>query len=182
MKVLDVIETCNKILDLNIPVADISSGKAEPCDKTVRLISCCNDVLEELYCGYPSHVRKTVAEADNDGFIATSQYRMHRVLSLCDGEGVKVPYRYTQGGLLVSKGGKYNLTYARLPQTVGLRDSLEMPSPAVTDRIFVYGVLREYCLQTGDFTSSAVWQDKFSTALSAATRQASTVMPARRWL
>ena len=175
MKVLDVINACNKILELDIAVDDIANGSAEPCDKTNRIIDCCNTISEELYRDYPTHCRRTVAEA-------ASQYSLCRVLSLCDGEGAAVPYRYTQGGLLVSKSGKYNLTYAKLPKTVGLRDELEMPSPRITDRIFVYGVLREYSLQTGDFTSSAVWADKYDAALNVAVKQASAVMPARRWL
>ncbi len=182
MKVLDVINACNKILELDIAVDDIANGSAEPCDKTNRIIDCCNTISEELYRDYPTHCRRTVAEADLEGFIPTSQYSLCRVLSLCDGEGSAVPYRYTQGGLLVGKSGKYNLTYAKLPRIVGLRDELEMPSPRITDRIFVYGVLREYTLQTGDFTSSAVWADKYDAALNVAVKQASAVMPARRWL
>lgn len=182
MKVIDVVETCNKILDLDIEVGKISSGEVLPCDKTSRIVSCCNLVLEELYRDYAAHCRKTVAEA-RDGFISTSEYNLCRVLSLCDGEGSPVSFRYTEGGVLVKKDGKYNMTYAKLPVEVGINDNITLPSPKITDRIFIYGVLREYLLQNGDYTAAQVWREKFEDALSVANMQTvSGVMPVRRWL
>lgn len=182
MKVKELIGLCSEMGSLNVSV-DTLTKDAEIAGTCARqLLNCCNFVLEELYRDYASSLRKTVVEAV-DGFIDTSSLKLCKVISLVDGEGNDVKYRYTEGGLMVDADGKYNLSYARLPNEVGVSDFLTMPSPRITERILAYGMLREYFAICGDTVTSAQWDERYKDALRIADVKVSTMrMPARRWL
>lgn len=181
MKINEIIKMSSEILNLNLPTELFDEEM--PDDNMVRiLLNSCNFVYEELYRDYATSLRKTVVEVI-DGFVDTSVYRMCRVISLVDAEGNDVTFRYGDGGLYVDADGKYNLCYARLPDVLGWGDEVCMPSPRITERMFVYGVVREYYAVTGDWTLAKQWDTRFKDALQVAGVKTSSMrMPVRGWL
>lgn len=182
MKVSELVKTCGEILNLGFP-DEYFIGSLAPNDSNAsKLTSCCNFVLEELYRDYTSSLSKTVVEAIN-GFVDLSNFSICKVISLVDSEGNSTHYRYAEGGLLVAKDGKYNLCYAKLSPTLGWDDEIKLPTFRVTHRILIYGVLREYCLQIGDWSNASAWDSRYKDALRVASVKRSVLrIPARRWV
>ena len=181
MKVNEIIKMTVEILNLDLQIDDID-GEMPDSNIAKILLNSCNFVYEELFRDYATSLRKTVVEV-TDGFADTSIYRMCRVISLVDAEGNDVKYRYSDGGLYVEKDGKYNLCYARLPDVLGWGDEVRMPSPRITERMFVYGVVREYYAVTADWTLAKEWDTRFKDALQVAgVKTSSLKMPVGRWV
>ena len=183
MKVKELLKLCGEMGNLSFPDEEEIESEVEQSGSTLRqLLNCCNFTLEELYRDYASSLRKTVVEVV-DGFADTSAYKLCRVISLVDGEGNDVKYRYTEGGLSVDEDGKYNLCYARLPNDVSLEDEVTLPSPRITERVLAYGILREYFTIVGDTLTAAQWDERYKDALRIAEVKTSSMrMPVRRWL
>ena len=183
MKVKELLKLCGEMANLNFPDEEEIESEVERQGSTVRqLLNCCNFTLEELYRDYASSIRKTVVEVV-DGFADTSVYKMCKVISLVDGEGNDVKYRYTEGGLSVDEDGKYNLCYARLPNDASLDDEVTLPSPRITERVLSYGILREYFTIVGDTLTATQWDERYKDALrSADVKSSSLRMPVGRWL
>ena len=181
MKVKDLLKLCGEMGNLNLP-DDVESDTEGQLNRVRQLLNCCNFTLEELYRDYASSIRKTVVEVV-DGFGDTSGLRMCKVISLVDGEGNDVKYRYTEGGLAVDADGRYNLCYARLPNDVNLNDDVTLPSPRITERMLAYGILREYFAINGDNLNSAIWDERYKDALRIVEVKTSSMrMPVGRWL
>lgn len=182
MKTNEIIKMSGEILNLDLS-EDYFHSEQMPADNIVKiLLNSCNFVYEELFRDYATSLRKTVVDVV-DGFADTSAYRLCRVISLVDAEGNDVKYRYGDGGLYVDKDGKYNLCYARLPDVLGWGEEVKMPSPRITERMLVYGVVREYYAITGDWNSAAQWDARFKDALQVAgVKTSSMKMPVGRWL
>ena len=184
MKVKELLKLCGEMGNLNFPSEEEIDGEMEQQGSCVRqLLNCCNFTLEELYRDYASSIRKTVVEVV-DGFADTSEFRLCKVISLVDGEGNDVKYRYTEGGLCVAEDGRYNLCYARLPSDVGLEDDVTLPSPRITERVLAYGILREYFTIIGDALSACQWDERYKDALRIADVKSSSMRmpPVGRWL
>ena len=184
MDSIDLILTIDKILDLGI-APDLDSGDAtmDEDSRCLQILSCSNFVLEQLYREYASYVRKTVVEAVK-GLIDTSALKLCKVFALTNSSGAKVPFTYTSQGLAVQTDGRYNLTYAKLPQEIVQgEEEIIMPSPKITIRMFIYGVCAEYLYRICDYTRSASYEEKFKSALTVASMSRNNcVMPVRRWL
>ena len=180
MKVKELLKLCGEMG--NIDTGDFDSKVKQEGSSARQLLNCFNFTLEELYRDYASSIRKTVVEV-KDGFADTSDFKLCKVISLVDGEGNDVKYRYTEGGLAVDGDGKYNLSYARLPGDVGLDDDVTLPSPRITERVMSYGILREYFTINGDMATASVWEERYKDALRIVEVKTSSIkMPSRRWL
>ena len=181
MKVSEIVKTCGEILNLNFSDEYFECSDA-PNEFSVKiLVNGCNFVLEELYRDYATSIRKTVVEV-KDGFADTSIYKLCKVISLLDSEGNDVKFRYSDGGLYVNTDGKYNMCYARLPSVVGWDDEVQLPSPRLTERVLIYGVVREYYAIIGDWQSAKQWDARYKDALQVACGKISTMrMPVGRW-
>lgn len=178
MTVIEVIKAVNDILNLGLNTEE-SWDNQPPC---AALLACCNFTLEELYRKYATGCRQTVVEAVN-GFIPTTDIKLCRVFSLTDSCGRSVRFKYATEGLTVQSDGKFNLTYAKLPDNLDFTSGVSLPTPRITERIFIYGVIAEYLRVIGDYTASNVWRDKYDDALIVATADKTTAkMPTRRWL
>ena len=183
MKVKELLKLCGEMANLPFPAENELNGEMEQQGSVTRqLLDCCNCTLEELYRDYASSLRKTVVEVV-DGFADTSGFRMCKVISLVDGEGNDVKYRYTEGGLSVDEDGKYNLCYARLPSVVGPEDEVALPSPRITERVLCYGILYDYFARVGDAFTASQWEQRYKDALRIAEVKSSEMrLPVGRWL
>ncbi len=180
MKLKQIVKLCGQLCGITLP-SDLDDA-ATQSDKTVMLlVNCCNLVLDELYREYAASVCKTVVEAA-DGFIDTSTLPLGKVLSLTDGYGCDVPFKYTQNGLITEQKGKLNLCYSR--QSVGAEwnEELPLPTPQISARIVVYGVVAEYLQAAGDINGYSLWRQRYEDALRACCRSHCNRMPVRRWL
>ena len=183
MKVKELLKLCAEMGNLDFPEDSQLTAELNTQGSCARqLLNCCNNTVEELFRDYASALRKTVVEVV-DGFADTSDYKLCKVISLVDGEGNDVKYRYTEGGLAVDRDGKYNLCYAKLPSELNISDEVTLPSPRITERIAAYGILRDYFMIVGDTVTAAQWDERYKDALRIVEVKSSSMhMPVGRWL
>ncbi len=181
MKLKELIKICCEMLFLDVP-SEIFVDSSFPQDAIAnRLVGCYKLVQDELFCDYATAIRKTVVEC-RDGVIDITPYKLCKVISLVDGEGNDIPFRYSDGALYAEKNGKFNLCYARLPDETDWDGEVITPSPRITARTVAYGVVREYLTQTNDWAAAKQWDMRFKDALQVAHSKAVTNLPARGWL
>ncbi len=182
MKVSQIANLCKNLANLDLPQNCLDENfNYTFSDCAVKLLNCCNFVLEELYANYASALYKTVVTAE-DNVINVDNLNLAKVISLTDSYGNEVKYRYTERGLFVDYDGSFNLTYGKMPATLGWNDEVILPSKRITPRIFAYGVLAEYFCAIGDTNSSYNYQNKYLQALKFATIKTSGIkLPSRRW-
>ena len=183
MKVKEIVQLCNEICNLELPqkVATEWNDENANDNETVRkLILCCNSALEDLYCNYGADIA-TCEISSKNGFVNTSEMGLCKVLKLTDRQGANVKFRYTAEGLFVDDGN-YILTYAKLPQAVGWNSEVRLPSPRMTERVLVYGLLSRYFSIVEDLERAEHWEACYQNALrSISIKSSSLIMPMRRW-
>ncbi len=181
MKLRKLIQICGELLCLDLPSGYFEQTNKVDDGEVNKLLTCFECVYEELYRDYGTAIRSTAVHSC-DGVIDISALRLHKVLSLVDGEGNDVPFRYSDNALAVTRDGDFNLRYARLPQEVAWDGEVVMPAPYIGERVVAYGVVREYLSSLGDWATAKEWDDRYKDALQAACgKTASMRMPARRW-
>ena len=187
MTVSELILNIDDLLNLQIisrlDLAEQTIPQAMEQDACCRnLLACCNFVSDELYNGFALDCRSTVVEAKK-GVADVGGLKLGKALALVDSSGSSVPFRHGSDGLYVNRDGKYNLTYARLPDKLHFTSEIQLPNSKITDRIYTYGVIAEYLRIAGDFNQSESYSAKFVQALSQATSsKTSARLPRRRWL
>lgn len=182
MKLNQLLKICGELLNLNIPDGIFETEQEATDVRVVRLDAAFRHTYEEIFRDYASALRKTVVTA-TEGEVDLAPYNMCRVVSLTDGEGQNVPFRYGEQKLYTDRDGSFNMCYARLPDNLGWKDEVSMPSTRITPRIVAYGVARDYHTSLGDWQSAKQWDERFKNALqSACGKSASMHMPSRRWL
>ena len=183
MKVKEIVQLCNEICNLELPQntsTELTEETANANETARKLIVCCNSVLEDLYCNYGADIATCEVTAQ-DGFVDTSELDLCRVLKLKDSQGANVKFRYTADGLFVGDG-KYVLTYAKLPKTVEWNSEVRLPSPRITERVLVYGILSRYFSIVEDLERAENWEARYQNALRAVRiKSSSMTMPTRRW-
>lgn len=182
MTVTKIIKTIDEMLNMGIfaQAGDEQNYNFDDA-RVARLLECCNAVLERLYGQYTLDYAHTVVDVV-DG-IAPLNSQVYRVLKLTNSTGEDVKFEFTLQGIAVDKDGRYNMTYARLPQKLTMEDNVVLPDPRFTHRLFIYGVIAEYFRRIGDYTVSESWQQKFENALTVTIelRKTARIRP-RRWL
>ncbi len=181
MKLRELLYICSDLLCLEYSENSFSADRSPDLTQK-KLVNCFRFAYEELYRDYAVSLRRTVVEA-KDGTVDLSAYNLNKVVSLVDAEGNDVKFRYGDNRLLLDKEGTYNLCYSRLPDNVEWNDEVVMPSPAVSERLLAYGVVREFLASLNDWQGAKAWDDRFKNGLQAAlSKTASLHMPQRRWL
>lgn len=183
MLVKEIIRMCGNLCDLQLPKrcdVNVTDIGAEDNETIKRLILCCNHVLEELYAQFTAIATCDVTA--KSGVIDTSELPFDRVLKLTDKQGKDIPFRYKANGLS-TEDGDYVLTYAQRHKTVSWSSPVVLPSPRVTERVLIYGMLYEYFFLTEDFKLAEVWKTRFRDALRAASlKTTSMTLPVGKWL
>ncbi len=186
MKIAEIIKMCAELYGADIPERFFNSeyaAEAEKDDTVKAFVTCCNLVLDDLYCDYVTDI-KTGKLSASDGFACFSvlEFPVNRVLSLTDKSGGRVRYRYCNGGLKVNADGELTVVYAARAPKAGFTDELPLADVRVNERIFAYGVTAEYCLLSGDYDGAAIWDKRYKDALAAAMVKRSEMrLPRRGW-
>lgn len=180
MRLKQLVKLGAQLCGVSVP-SDLDTAEARTDTTVSLLVDCCNLVLDELYREYAASVCKTTVEP-KDGFIDTSALPLGRVISLTDNYGCDVPFRYTQNGLITEQKGRLNLCYTRTSIGANWDDELPMPTPQISARILVYGVVAEFLQIAGDVNGYSLWRQRYQDALRVSCRSHCRRLPLRRWL
>ncbi len=181
MKLKELIQKCSELLGLELSRSYFQATSQPQNTYIDKLVACFDSVYEELFRDYASPLRRTVVQSA-DGVVDLSGLRLNKVVSLTDGEGRDVPFRYSDNALSVGRQGSFNLCYSRLPDDVAWDEEIKLPAPYLSDRLLTYGIMREYLCTVGDWSAAGMWDERYRTAITAACSKTTSMrLPVGRW-
>lgn len=180
MKLKNVIKICAGFLDLGIAESYFEQTQQPKEPRIEALVRCFGMVFDELHRRYGTALRFTAVESSHNR-VDLAPFPVARVVSLTDGEGNSVPFRFGDNALYVRREGMYNLCYARKPALPAWDEEVTLPA-LVEERAVLYGTMREYLCSVGDWSNAKQWEQRFADSLRSAGVRPGQHLPKRRWL
>lgn len=182
MNINDVIKIIANLLQLNNLIdADLDSYDTldAQTQKDINLIvSSTNEVLSDIATDYfPLKATEQIIVSNGSFDLKNLSHDFHKLLSVETTDFYDVEME-----TLKIKNGSYKLTYSYLPEVLELGDDIEVDK-RVTIYALCFGVCAEFCLVSGNYAESEMWNSKYQNAINVCKR--SLKMPElkhRRWL
>lgn len=182
MEINDVIKEVANMLQLsNVYNAnfDADSFDAQTQRDINLIISCINEVLCDIATDYLP-LKKTEIINVSDGVYQLSNLSntFHKLISV----NTKKPYTVKSENLII-ESGTYELTYSFLPEIFEFGDTIEDFDTRLTLYALCFGVAAEYCLISGNYNESEMWNSRFENAMQIARRKIGLAkLKERRWI
>ena len=143
------------------------------------LMNCFNLVRNEIATEYvPIIVKETIVPSDFKIYFSSFSNRVFEIISVKDNNGRNVKYKKFDDYLMVF-AGQVEIVYKTIPENLTISQSFSSTLP---ERVFAYGVAREYYFTQTLFDDADIWEERFKNSLRVLTRKKSEIkMPNRRW-
>lgn len=181
---LDDVLNSEKLYDETFDIVEddvLTEGSSE--DKIFNLlIRCFNLAYSEIATDYLDLVDCEEIEVTNGEFCLNNLNKnYYKFIKLEDkfGSGVKCEiYNNT----IKVKDGRYKLIYCYVPNFATLNSDILNFNGKVLDRVFAYGLNKEYCYICGMYDEANSYKTKFEESLkSSRVLKKNLVLPQRRW-
>lgn len=182
MLVKDIILESAIRLGVDEKVREVIEGRIPMCEEFELLLRCYNTVENEVALDYIPLIIEEQFETET-GVIYYEQLSQKpiRIVKTKDAWDNDIKCRIFPE-YLKTQAGKITVCYACVPQEKTLEDESAF-TQRVSKRLLVYGVLSEYCLASGLYEESAVWEKKYKDAVASAYRaKPAKRITARRWI
>ena len=174
-----ILKSCDFIGKEDLAEAIKSSSLTEKDQLEVDdLVKCFNLVRDEIASEYQPilQVEKFVVKNFKLEFDKFAKPALE-ILSIKDRFGRNVNYKIFEGYIFVC-GKEVEVIYSTAPQQLTIEFSSNLP-----ERVFAYGVAREYFFINNLYEDANIWEGRFKGALQILLRRKSEVkMPRRRWI
>ena len=184
MKVKDTVLGAAKLLGLEEGISAYFDGGDETLKREAELLVACFNMVE---CGLALDYLPLFAEdelltvTDRLEFSAFT-YAPVRILKVEDEEGRSVKYTLYPQYLKAERSGRLKVTYTYTPDKKDIEGDSDF-CLLVSEHLFVYGVLAEYCMAEGRFEEASVWDKKYKEAIEAVFRTRKCKrLSSRRWV
>ena len=180
MLVKDIInKACQLLNDENLASALAGATLDEEGQEKVDcLVKCFNFALDEIACEYHPIIK--VEEVKTDNFIikfSSLSSPILNVISVVDKKGRKVRFKVFSD-YIFAYASEVEVIYSTKPTALGIEDEFESNLP---ERVFAYGVIREYFYIQNLYEDMAAWEERFKNSLQVVTRRKSGVVIPKRW-
>lgn len=183
MTVIEVINAAAVELGLDSDVQEYLSGiSTQGKQDAEALLRCYNNVENELALDYLPLYAEEELETET-GVIRYGELSkpVVRILKVTDAWGNDSAFKLFPE-YLKTQAGRVLVRYAYTPTEKSFGDECEFHT-LVSLRLFVYGVVAEFCLLGGRYEESAVWDRKYKEAIACAYRsRPAKQLRARRWV
>ncbi len=154
----------------------------EYAETATLFLDCFNRVENELALDYLPLVAEEELNTTTGKIVFSNlKHAVVRMIRVTDESGASLPYEVFSEYLTTRKG-KVKVVYSYTPEPKSWNSESEL-SLYVSPRLFVYGVAAEYCMATGRYEETKVWDEKYKAAVEAAYRlHSGGKMPSRRWV
>ncbi len=145
-----------------------------------RLVKCFNLVNSEIASEFVPIKKVEQFDVEN-GRIAFSKFTSspYKILYVKNSFGRKVRFKVFQDHIF-ALCKKAVVVYSTLPASQTINDEVESFLP---ERIYAYGVAREYLFMQGKFDDAEIFEERFKNSLEYICRQTPHArLPRRRWL
>lgn len=146
------------------------------------LVKCFNIVNSEIATDYfPLITLEKISVKDGSFKLIDLQNDFYKLIKLEDKDGLSVCYEIYDNILYV-KNGEYNLVYCYVPQKLTLNSEVNNFNGKLVDRIFAYGINKEYCFISGLYSEAECYKNKFEDGIKFSKIVRKQInLPKRRW-
>ncbi len=185
VSVKSILTSASTLLKLDEVYAYLT-GEGETDSETLRetdlLVRCANLVIREVASEYvPLKIKQKVTATDGKIPFASLSNRAIDVYAVVK-NGVKTDFKIFYDLIMVNGDGEYEVEYSYEPKKVLLNDFTPYLTARPSERVFAYGVAREYSLISGLGEEAEIWDVRFKDAITAFNRKkTSAVIAPRVW-
>ncbi len=144
------------------------------------LVKCFNLVNNEIASEFiPIIKSELVKTKDFKIKFSDLTYKPIQIISVKDTKGRKVKFKVFDD-YVVAIANVVEVTYTTMPEEYTFEDEISSTLP---ERVFAYGIAREYYFMQTLFDEADIWEERFKNTLEILQRKKSgTIMAGRRWL
>lgn len=144
------------------------------------LVNCFNLVNNEIATQYIPYLKKETFQTN--GFkIYFSSFTgdVNEIISVKDKKGKNIKYKIFDN-YIVAVASEVEIVYSTKPQVLSISSTI---TSLIPERVFAYGIAREYYFIQTLFDDANVWENRFKESLKVLSRKKSDIsMPVRRWI
>lgn len=146
------------------------------------LVRCFNLVYNEIATDYFPLITLENIKITNGSFnLNNLQNKFYKLIKI-ESDDILVNKFEIYDNILYLKNGDYKIVYAYSPDKVTLNSEINTFNGKIMDRIFAYGLNKEFCFISGLYSESESYKAKFEESLkSAKIVKHSIKLPKRRW-
>lgn len=142
---------------------------------------CANLVISEVACEYaPPKYTQTITHKNGIVTLGSLHKDMLEFICATDAFGNELPVKVYSDYLKVPVDTE-KITYTFIPERLTALEQVPVGDRRITDRVFAYGAVAEYCLITGRFDEAVKFNNKYIAALKNAIFKKAGRVAERSW-
>ena len=182
---LEELLTSTELYDENFDILDEHSvtTSGTNIERNLNLlIKCFNISYSEIATDYfPLITLETIKVTDGCYKLKNLQNEFYKLIKLEDSDGFSCYYDLYDNILYV-KNGEYKLVYCYVPNKLTRNSEVNNFNGKLVDRVFAYGINKEYCFISGLYSEAESYKSKFEEAIkSSKIIRRQIRLPKRRW-
>jgi hypothetical protein len=183
MKINDVIKEVANMLQLTnvsgASLTNIESLEVQTQKDINLLLSCINEVLCDIATDHlPLKATDQITVTENQFSLNLLSNSFHKLISINTSKDYSIRQE-----ILKIENGTYQLTYNYLPEIYQIGDTITDCDKRLTIYALSFGVAAEYCLISGNYSESEMWNSRFDSAMQIAKRNSKMPkLKERRWI
>ncbi len=183
---LDDVLNGTKIYDETYDITNeqnvIKNGTVE--ERTLNLLMrCFNLVYSEIATDYfPLICQEKITVQNGNYKLSDLENRLYKLVKIED-EDYKEPKFKIYDNVLYVKNGTYTIVYSFVPTKCSLNSEVNNFNGKIVDRIFAYGINKEYCFISGLYEEAESYRLKFEDCIKLCkSNQKNLTLYKRRWI
>ena len=181
MKVKDIVKlACDFLGNSDLATAIDGALTDEQSAQVDNLVKCFNLVNSEI-AGEYLPILKAESLKTTDFKLNFTQFssQPNKIISVRDTFGRPVRFKVFDS-YLKALAGNVEVEYTTMPEKMDIDDEF---SSSLPERVYAYGIAREFCFLQSLFDDADVWDDRFKNTLEVLLQRKSELrMPGRRWI
>ena len=183
MEIKNVIKQTAVILQLS-NVADANLNNFENLDAQTKkdinlLVSCINEVLCDIATDYlPLKYTENITVSGGEFELSNLTKAFHKIINI----ETSNPYKIELDTLKIADG-TYTIQYSYLPEVYTLSGDITDFDSRLTIHALTFGVASEFCIISGNYSESEMWNSRFESSMQIAKRSLKvSELAKRRWI
>lgn len=185
---LDDILTMEELYNASFDITDEDSylqDKEETNAVNVRnlilLVRCFNLAYSEIATDYvPLKFKETIEVTSGYINLDDLKKKFYKLINIENIKNKKTEYEMYSNKIYL-ENGTYVVTYNYIPEFATLNTELETFDGKILDRVFAYGLNKEYCYISGLYSEAESWKNKFEDSLKLVLLKQNFTLKKRRW-
>lgn len=145
------------------------------------LLRCSNLVVQEIACEY-IHLKTYETFTTDNGHIDYCDFNRQPVdIYAVKKDGKNCRFKLYPSELITSDG-EVQVYFTYMPEKVDINGSLDFEEGKISTRVISYGTVAEYCIISGMYEESCIWDKRYKDSLFAGIKSLKAItLPERRW-